>query len=177
MLRVDAVVGMGRYTNDSNGLELDYEQINDHIAADKVEAAEGAFYPTSFRAADERRSQFARASVDVLDRYVVAATIRRDGTDKFFPGKKYAYFPSVSLAWKLSNEPFMKHISWIDQLKIRGSYGQTGNDNLGSSLYGTFSLAAQYIKFSNNSVTYVPYLLSGPDYPNVTWEKTTMKKI
>ena len=41
-----------RYTNDSNGLELDYEQINDHIAADKVEAAEGAFYPTSFRAAD-----------------------------------------------------------------------------------------------------------------------------
>lgn len=83
MLRVDAVVGMGRYTNDSNGLELDYEQINDHIAADKVEAAEGAFYPTSFRAADERRSQFARASVDVLDRYVVAATIRRDGTDKF----------------------------------------------------------------------------------------------
>lgn len=90
----------------------------------------------------------------------LAATIRRDGTDKFFPGKKYAYFPSVSLAWKLSNEPFMKHISWIDQLKIRGSYGQTGNDNLGSSLYGTFSLAAQYIKFSNNSVTYVPYLLS-----------------
>lgn len=87
MLRVDAVVGMGRYTNDSNGLELDYEQINDHIAADKVEAAEGAFYPTSFRAADERRSQFARASVDVLDRYVVAATIRRDGTDKFFPGR------------------------------------------------------------------------------------------
>ena len=132
LLRVDAVVGMGRYTNDSNGLELDYEQINDHIAADKVEAAEGAFYPTSFRAADERRSQFARASVDVFDRYVVAATIRRDGTDKFFPGKKYAYFPSVSLAWKLSNEPFMKHISWIDQLKIRGSYGQTGNDNLGS---------------------------------------------
>ena len=66
----------------------------------------------------------------LLDRYVVAATIRRDGTDKFFPGKKYAYFPSVSLAWKLSNEPFMKHISWIDQLKIRGSYGQTGNDNL-----------------------------------------------
>lgn len=177
LLRVDAVVGMGRYTNDSNGLELDYEQINDHIAADKVEAAEGAFYPTSFRAADERRSQFARASVDLLDRYVVAATIRRDGTDKFFPGKKYAYFPSVSLAWKLSNEPFMKHISWIDQLKIRGSYGQTGNDNLGSSLYGTFSLAAQYIKFSNNSVTYVPYLLSGPDYPNVTWEKTTMKNI
>ena len=177
LLRVDAVVGMGRYTNDSNGLELDYEQINDHIAADKVEAAEGAFYPTSFRAADERRSQFARASVDLLDRYVVAATIRRDGTDKFFPGKKYAYFPSVSLAWKLSNEPFMKHISWIDQLKIRGSYGQTGNDNLGSSLYGTFSLAAQYIKFSNNSVTYVPYLLSGPDYPNVTWQKTVMKNI
>ena len=58
------------------------------------------------------------------------------------------------------NEPFMKHISWIDQLKIRGSYGQTGNDNLGSSLYGTFSLAAQYIKFSNNSVTYVPICLA-----------------
>lgn len=177
LMRVDAVVGMGKYTSTSNGLEIDYEQINDHIAADKIEAAEGPYYPTSFRYADERRSQFVRASVDVLDRYVVAATLRRDGTDKFFPGKKYAYFPSVSLAWKLSNEPFMKSISWVNQLKIRGSYGQTGNDNLGTSLYGTFNLSAQYVKFSDNSVTYIPYILSGPDYPGVTWERTTMKNI
>ena len=177
LLRVEAVAGIGKYLSNAQGMEIDYQQINDHIASDKIEAAEGEYFPTSNRSASERRSQFMRVNVDVLDKYIVGGTLRRDGTDKFFPGRKYALFPSVSLGWKVSNESFMKDLSWLDQLKVRGSWGQTGSDNLGSSLYGTFYVASQYIKFSNNSVTYIPYLLSGPDYPDVTWQKTTMKNI
>lgn len=174
-VNVEAVVGMGMYNSSGSGLEVDYKNANDNIGPDNIAAAEGPFTPVSSKWADEKRSQFARASVDILDRYVVSATLRRDGTDKFFPGKKYAWFPSVSAAWKISNEKFMKGIRWIDLIKIRVSYGVTGRDNLGSSLYGVYRMAPSYVKFDNNSVNYIPYIKSGADYPDVSWEKTIMK--
>ena len=177
IVNIDAVLGMGVYNQSGTGLELDYKNANDNIGPDNVAAAEGPFTPTSSRWENEKRSQFGRLAVDVLDRYVVSATIRRDGTDKFFPGKKYAWFPSVSAAWKISNESFMKNIKWIDLLKVRASYGVTGRDNLGSSLYGVYRMAPSYVKFDNNQTNYIPYIKSGADYPDVTWEKTIMKNI
>jgi TonB-linked SusC/RagA family outer membrane protein len=176
-LNVNVVLGCGKYTSNGNGLQLDYQKINDHINSEDVSAAEGIFSPTSYKSGDERRSQFARAGLDLFDRYILSATLRRDGTDKFFKNKKYAWFPSVSAAWKITNEKFMKNIPWINLLKLRASYGETGSDNLGSSLYGNYYVSSRYIKFSNNSTTYIPYLLSGPDYPYVTWQKTKMKNI
>lgn len=174
---VEAVLGVGLYNQSGTSLEIDYKNANDNIGPDNIAAAEGPFVPTSGRWENEKRSQFGRVSVDLLDRYVLAASFRRDGTDKFFPGKKYAWFPSVSLAWKLSNEPFLKDVSWINLLKIRASYGVTGRDNLGTSLYGLYNLAPVYVKFDSNATTYIPYLKSGTDYPDVTWEKTVMKNI
>jgi len=177
IVSIDAVAGMGWYKQLGNGLDVDYRNANDNIGGDSIQAAEGPFYETSSKWENERRSQFIRASVDVLDRYVVSAALRRDGTDKFFPGKKYSLFPSVSLAWKLSNEPFLKNVKWINLLKIRASYGVTGSDNLGSSLYGVYRAAPTYILFGENSTQYVPYLKSGSDYPDVTWQKTIMKNV
>lgn len=177
IVNVEAVLGMGLYNSNGTGLEVDYKNANDNIGPDNIAAAEGPFTPTSSKWENEKRSQFARASVDLLDRYVLSGTIRRDGTDKFFPGKKYAWFPSVSAAWKLSNEPFMQGIKWINLLKIRASYGVTGRDNLGTSLYGLYQMAPSYVKFDNNSVNYIPYIKSGADYPDVSWEKTIMKNI
>ena len=112
--------------------------------------------------------------MDLLDRYIISASVRRDGTDKFFPGKKYAWFPSVSAAWKISSEKWMENIEWINLLKIRGSYGVTGRDNLGTSLYGLYTMAPSYVKFDNNGINYIPYIKSGADYPDVSWEKTRM---
>ncbi len=169
---VEAVLGMGVYNQSGDGLDVDFRNANDNIAA-----AEGPFTPTSSKWANEKRSQFGRVSVDLLDRYVVSASVRRDGTDKFFPSKKYAWFPSVSLAWKLSNEKFMRSLTWLDLLKVRASYGVTGRDNLGTSLYGLYTMAPSYVKFDNNTVNYIPYVKSGTDYPDVTWEKTIMKNV
>ncbi len=177
VVNLEAVLGMGIYNQSGYGLDVDYKNANDNIGPDNIAAAEGPFTPTSSKWENEKRSQFGRFSADILDRYVVAATVRRDGTDKFFPSKKYAWFPSVSVAWKLSNEPFMKNINWINLLKIRASYGVTGRDNLGTSLYGLYTIAPSYVKFDNNSVNYIPYIKSGADYPDVTWEKTIMKNI
>lgn len=177
LLNLDAVIGMGRYVNHTNGLGVTYTDINDVINYTDLSAATGTISPSSYKTSDEKRSQFARFSADFLDKYVIAGTLRRDGTDKFFKSKKYAWFPSVSLAWKIFNEKFMKNITWVNMLKLRASYGVTGNDNLGSSLYGAYGAYNNYVEFSNNTSKYVPIKLEGEDYPDVTWEKTVMKNI
>lgn len=175
--RMDAVVGMGRYLNKYTGMNVSYTDNNDVLANDNIGAASGTFTPNSYRAEDEKRSQFARASFDFFDKYVVSGTLRRDGTDKFFKDKKYAWFPSVSVAWKIFNEEFIKNVEWINLLKLRASYGVTGNDNLGTTLYGSYGAFGNHVMFSNNSVKYIPYYLKSKDYPNVTWEKTIMQNI
>lgn len=176
-LSIDAAVGMGKYLNHATGLGVSYDEINDVIGNDNISAANGSKTPSSYRSASEKRSQFGRISFDILDRYVIAGTLRRDGTDKFFPDKKYSWFPSASVAWKIFNENFMKDVKWVNMLKLRASYGQTGNDNLGSTLYGAYSAYGNHIGFDNNSTMYVPFYLVSKDYPNVTWEKTVMKNV
>ena len=174
---VDAVIGMGKYINDYDGINVAYDNQHDAIRNDDINAATGTKTPGSYRSGNEKRSQFMRANFDFLDRYVVAFTLRRDGTDKFFPDKKYSWFPSVSAAWKVSNEKWLKDVPWLNLLKVRASYGETGSDNLGSSLYGYYEAFDIYVLFNNNNTVYVPYVSKGIDYPDVTWEKTTMKNI
>lgn len=177
LLNFDAVVGVGRYVNKSNGMNVSYDGQHDAIQNDNLSAITGVISPGSYTSQDEKRSQFARLNFDILDRYVIASTLRRDGTDKFFPNKKYAFFPSVSVAWKISNESFLKGISWMNLLKLRGSYGETGTDNLGTTLYGTYGPYGNQIMFNQNAVKYIPIIANGLNYPDVSWEKTTMKNV
>jgi TonB-dependent starch-binding outer membrane protein SusC len=72
------------------------------------------------------RSYFARASVNILDKYLVTATMRRDGSTKFGSNNRFGYFPSFAAAWNISKESFF-HVSFIDNLKLRGGWGVTGN--------------------------------------------------
>jgi hypothetical protein len=131
--------------------------------------------PESYLNSDEKRSQFARLNFSIYDKYIINTTLRRDGTDKFFPGNKYALFPAVSVAWKVYEESFLRDVEWINLLKLRASYGVTGSDNLGRSLYGTYGPGAHKVPFNQNATIYTSIILNGLDYPNVTWEKTIMK--
>lgn len=176
-LNMDVVVGIGKYKNSAKGMNVAYDGQHDAIQNDNLGSITGIVSPGSYRSADEKRSQFIRASFDFIDRYVVAFTLRRDGTDKFFPNKKYAFFPSVSAAWKVSNESFLKDVSWLNLLKVRASYGETGSDNLGTSLYGTYGPFDNQVMFDGNTIKYIPIVANGIDYPNVSWQKTTMKNI
>jgi len=85
-------------------------------------------------------SLFGRLDYIYNDRYILAATIRRDGVSVFFPGRQYGTFPSISLGWRVSQENFMKGISWINDLKLRGSYGELGT-------YGAVSGGNAYSSF------------------------------
>lgn len=83
----------------------------------------GSFFdPTS-----ELQSFFVRANVNLSDKYLVTATFRADGSNKFGSNNKYGYFPSIGAAWNVSNENFMKGIKVISNLKLRAGWGRTGN--------------------------------------------------
>src|SRR5690606_24774335 len=85
-------------------------------------------------------SYFARVNYGFKDKYLVEASYRRDGSSRFGPENKWGNFPSVSTAWRISEEGFMKEISAISELKLRASYGVTGNFNIGNFQYlGTVS--------------------------------------
>lgn len=77
-----------------------------------------------------RISGFGRLNFTIKDKYLFTATIRRDGSSKFGANNKYAYFPSGAFAWKINNEKFMKQADSVDELKLRLSFGTTGNDRI-----------------------------------------------
>ena len=68
-----------------------------------------------------------RLSYNFNSKYYLDATVRRDGSSKFGPGYKWGTFPSFAGAWRISSEPFMENLEWLDDLKIRVGWGETGN--------------------------------------------------
>ena len=80
-------------------------------------------------------SYFARLNYSLNDRYIITATVRRDGSSNFGPGNRWGTFPSASLAYRLSEEDFIKNLDIFSNLKLRVGWGQTGNAGPGTSLY------------------------------------------
>ncbi len=76
----------------------------------------------------KKEGYFARLNYDYDDKYYLTASYRRDGSSRFSKDNRWGNFYSVGLSWRISQEEFMKDITWIDNLKLRGSYGETGND-------------------------------------------------
>jgi len=99
----------------------------------------------SYSADDKLLSFFGRANYNFKDRYLLSATFRADASSKFSKDNRWGYFPSAALAWRISSEPFMKSTkSWLDDLKLRLSYGTAGNNNIPTG---------QLVQMYNNSAT------------------------
>ena len=120
-------------------------------------------------------SYVARLNYDYDQKYLFSASVRRDGGSRFGPNNKWGTFPSVSVGWRLSQETFMSSVSAISDLKLRGSYGETGNDRIGDYVYqGTIN--------SNMFYNFDGTLLGGSTISslansNLKWETTIMKNI
>ena len=82
-------------------------------------------------------SYLGRLTYSYADRYLLTANIRRDGSSRFSPGKKFGVFPSASVGWRVSEESFMDGVSFISDLKLRGSWGQTGFQEIGNYTFQT----------------------------------------
>ncbi len=116
------------------------------------------------------RSYFGRINYSYADKYLFEANGRYDGSSRFTGNNVYSFFPSFSAGWRLSEESFMRQIRFIDELKMRASWGQTGNQSVG--LYSYYqSLAAALYGFNGATVVaYSPAQLANKD---ITWETTT----
>ncbi len=116
-------------------------------------------------------SYFLRLAYTYKDRYSVTATGRYDGSSKFGKNNKYAFFPSAGLAWLVSEEKFMKPITWVSNLKLHTSYGLTGNSEIGT--YNSLArTVAGTLLLDGRRASYM--YLSSMENPDLKWEKTGM---
>jgi len=83
-------------------------------------------------------SEFAKANFNLSDKYLLDLTVRRDRSSRFAPAFRTAIFPAFSAGWRISNESFMKDLTWLTDLKLRAGYGQTGNQEIGN--YNAFAI-------------------------------------
>ncbi|MBR1632270.1 MAG: TonB-dependent receptor [Bacteroidales bacterium] len=114
--------------------------------------------------------QMGRVSYNYAGKYLFNATLRRDGFSGFAENHKFGWFPSVGIGWVASEEAFMKKFSWLSQLKLRVSYGRTGNQTSRYSSLARMS-SANYV-FGDGASTSVGYSLSKMENPNLKWETT-----
>jgi TonB-linked SusC/RagA family outer membrane protein len=148
----------------------------EHLSSDKVRfiTNDGDFFDSNGGKGTGRSvSFFARALYNFADRYLLTATLRADGSDRFGRNNKFGYFPSVALAWRVNNESFLKDVEQVSNLKLRLSYGQVGNSGIGAYLYGS----------SMQSVN-LPAHLGGTGYrmqnianPDLRWEASSQFNI
>jgi hypothetical protein len=117
-------------------------------------------------------SYFGQAGYTYSNRYVVGAAIRRDGSSRFGKNNRWGVFPSVSAAWNISNEAFFRPIRFVSSLKVRGSWGQLGNQEIGNYPYSSLVQTGNYVySFGDQIVTGANILETGNS--NIKWETST----
>lgn len=128
-------------------------------------------------------SQFARLTYKLKDRYILTATVRRDGSSRFAEGNRFGTFPSFSAAWRVKEESFLQPVEIISEFKLRGSWGQSGNQNIGMFKYqGTYGPGPSqtdnrdYV-FGREKRFATGLILQALPNPRLTWETTTQADI
>jgi len=160
------------WINGSNFLNNDIHTLN---AANKI-----AWDNTGTGASDWKiLSYLGRFSYNYNSKYMLTANIRTDASSRFAPGHRWGYFPSFSAAWRVSDENFLKNIKWIDDLKLRGGWGKTGNQTgIGDYAYlERYSLKRQEWYTTGNDNILPVITKSNLSATDLTWEKTTSTEL
>ncbi len=127
-------------------------------------------------------SFFGRLDYQYNDKYLLGATVRRDGYSIFYPGHQWGTFPSVSLGWRLSQEDFLKNVDWLNNLKLRASYGVAGNNGniYGNNAYTSYASGAGssfYGITGGISSTSQGFYQNQIGNQDVSWEKDKISNI
>ncbi|HEY4785911.1 MAG TPA: SusC/RagA family TonB-linked outer membrane protein, partial [Bacteroidales bacterium] len=101
----------------------------------------------------------------LLDRYIVNGSIRMDGSSKFGPKRRYAYFPSISGRWRISGEPFMKNLTFLNDFSLKASYGSSGNEPTNN-----FDYISNYTTSSSTYLGYAAIAPANMELSNYRWE-------
>jgi len=127
-------------------------------------------------------SLFGKLDYGFQDKYLLSATIRRDGSSAFGANKKFGYFPSFTGGWRISKENFMKDVTWLDDLKIRGGWGKLGsisniNPTNAYTLYNASAANSYYDINGSNSSSLLGIYPSQLGDPNTSWEQDIITNI
>jgi TonB-linked SusC/RagA family outer membrane protein len=116
-------------------------------------------------------SYFGRLNYRFMDKYLLTASVRADGSSVLSPGNKWGYFPSIATAWRVNEESFLKNTSWLDNLKLRASWGLSGNAAVDP--YGTLTVLSDFPVYYNiDGKEFAAKIPSKFGNENLTWEKT-----
>lgn len=125
---------------------------------------------------DILNSYFGRINYNYKEKYLLSATARADGSSKFAKGNRWGFFPSIAAAWRISSEPFMKGAEkWLDDLKLRLSYGTAGNNNISSGLL-TQEFQANATSWINGYNSYISPSKTMAN-PDLKWETTITRNV
>lgn len=116
------------------------------------------------------QSVFSRLKYNYREKYLFEATIRYDGSSRFPASNKYAFFPSMALGWRLSEEDFLKDVSWLSDLKLKASWGMLGNQNIGNYPYQVVLNSGRNYPFGGTISTGAAYATYKD--ANIRWEST-----
>ena len=177
--RLNALAGYSWEENEYSFLKAANRNFTtDLLGANNLESGQG-LRPNDVGSAKNMSrliSFFARAHYAYDERYMITATLRRDGSSKFGANHKWGIFPSVSAAWGISQESFMENVNWINDLKLRVGYGVTGNQ-AGLDPYKTLQLYGTSGTYYDNGAWLTAYKISQNANPNLKWEETAMFNI
>ena len=121
-------------------------------------------------------SYFGQAGYSYANRYVISAAVRRDGSSRFGKNNRWGVFPSISAAWNISNERFFENVNFISSLKLRASWGQLGNQEIGIYPYSSLvSTGDRVYIFGDKIVTGATIIETGNS--NIRWETSTQTNI
>ncbi len=128
---------------------------------------------TEWESENRLRSWIGRVNYTLLGRYLFTFTMRADGSSRFAKGNEWGYFPAAAFAWRVKDEPFLQNVDAVSDLKLRLTYGKTGQQNIGYDFYSVPAFTANY------DHAYYPLFGEGKTVrpgvynPDLTWEKTT----
>jgi TonB-linked SusC/RagA family outer membrane protein len=181
---LDFLIGHEVYSNGGKGNAVRAENFRESMQPKELFAnmALGSLDSySSYESTNENRlSFFGRANYQFLDRYLLTATLRSDASSKFSKENRLGIFPAVAIGWKINEESFMESAGFIDLLKLRGSYGQTGNDRIpANATQFLFSADTNNGPGMGTNAYNAYYSPEGSTLynPNIVWETTINRNI
>ncbi|WP_436415179.1 SusC/RagA family TonB-linked outer membrane protein [Petrimonas sp.] len=152
-------------SNDPNVIFIDNAKTKDTNASARGITSQG-----------KQLSALARLNYSYMDKYLLTANFRADGSSKFVKGNRWGKFPSISLGWRVSEEPFMKSVEFLDNLKLRAGWGQIGNEaSVDSYSYATFASSGANYPFGG---VFTPgFSFNSTGNSELKWEKTTTTNV
>lgn len=171
--KLDGVLGYSYQNYNGEGAGIQAQNFTtDALSYDLIQAGSQRPFVNSYRDRHVLVSYFSRLQYAFEDKYIVMASGRIDGSDRFGANNRYAFFPSLALAWRLSGEDFLKNARAISDLKLRASLGQVGNENIPNDA------ASEYYIFGGRNYYFNGNLSQGVNLaklgnPDLKWETTT----